>query len=183
MYIHGQLLLSNPGRVTMYQSLSNMPFPGLLESLRDVEVVAHISHETTLKSRPRRPSLDRVPLVTTYHPSLIGLARIAKKHPTNSPHLSETHASLPQTTAGGIQKTQEPPGFTYPSQLTYPSPSYYYWKYHLWQQAMTCCLLNNSDKFNRQHNIRAHVNQVSLITCMKCGVQYVGKQKTNCIFR
>ena len=70
-----------------------------------------------LQSHPRRPPLNRVPLVTTYHPSLIGLARIAKKH-LPILHISRRLKQAFQTTTGGIQNTQEPLGFACPSQLT-----------------------------------------------------------------
>ena len=61
---------------------ANLVARGHKESLIDPQIqrAARIPRAATLQPRPRKTPLNRVPLVTTYHPGLTSLARITKKH-------------------------------------------------------------------------------------------------------
>ena len=152
------------------------------------QTAANIPHFQILTTCSRRPLLNRTPLVATYHPRLSSLARTTKKH------LPVLHASvslnqtIPNTPLVALKQPKNLIHLLVLAKLntsTLPADT---GNTPCRRRRCKCCdeIVTTSSftsySTGRQYNIRANItcksrNLVYLISCKKCGVQYVGETK------
>ena len=153
---------------------ANLVARGYKESLIDPQIqrAARFSREATLQPRPRRTPLNRVPLVTTYHPGLTSLARITKKHLPIFHTSQRLKQALPNPPLVAFRRPKNLRDLLVRANLQTPAPPTNTGNIACGnKRCKTCSVINNNSTFKshatgREHKIRAHIT---------CGAQYVGE--------
>ena len=134
--------------------------------------VAQISREHVLQPGLQK-SIGRVPLVTTYHPTLTRLACISKKHLHTSEKLKRAISNPPLIVFRRHQDLRDllvwhTPAHPLMQEIICNSP-----------RCKTCHILSIATVFKsnitgRSYKIRAHISCKPRISCKKCSIQCIG---------
>ena len=151
-----------------------------------IQRAANIPCHNTLQPHPPTPPPNRVPLVVTYHPNLASLSKITKKHLNvlhTSPRLRQAIPNLPLI---AFRRPKNLRDLLVRAKLNTPAPPTNTGNTPCGRSRCKCCseivTTNTFKSYNtgRRYNIRTSMtcksaNLVYLISCRKCGLQYVGE--------
>ena len=151
-----------------------------------IQLATQTSREEALLPRPRRPALERIPLVVTYRPGLTKLSSIVRKHlPTL--HISDKlRKAIPNPPLVAYRRPPNLRDLLVRAEVKTPTPP------TLGDNApcgsrrcKTCPLIKHTNTFTsnttgRRYTIRNQFtcktkNIVYMISCNKCNKQYVGE--------
>ena len=155
-----------------------------------IQRVTNIPRHETLQPCPPRPPLKRTPLVVTYHPSLTTLARIVKKHLPILHTSSRLKQTVPNPPLVAFRQPKNLRDLLVRAKLNTPDPPTNTGNNTCGHARCKCCKeivttnYSRSHNTGRQYNSSAHItykarNLVYVISCKKCGLQYVGETVTS----
>ena len=152
-----------------------------------IQKASRLPRTEALNPHTHRQPTRRIPLVVTYHPGLTILSRIARKHHPIFHTSNRLKKAIPDPPTVAFRRPKNM-RLTRSSKTETTSPSHECHKHKVQQQPRGCkccheiatCNKFKSKATGRQNNIRAEItcksrNLVYLISCKKCGLQFVGE--------
>ena len=151
-----------------------------------IQRAALIPHPQALQPRPRQQQPHHVPLVTTYHLGLTGLTKIVNKHLPILHASKKLKQAIPNPPLVTFRQPKNLRDLLVRSALTTPAPSTNTGNNKCNNKWCKCCQeMVTSNTFEsqitgRKYHIRSNITckttkNVYLISCKKCGLQYVGE--------
>ena len=153
---------------------------------QQIQKAADVPRTESLESHPPRQRLQRTPLVVTFHPSLSSLPSIARKH------LGILHASqrlekaIPNPPLVSFRRPRNLRNLLVRAQVPTPAPPTLNGNAPCNSRRCKCCKeietcnTFKSKNTGRKYDIKATLtckskNLVYLISCKRCGLQYIGE--------
>ena len=151
-----------------------------------IQRAANIPRHKTLQPRPPRPPHNRTPLVVTYHPSLSSLARITKKHLPVLHTSARLKQAIPNPPLVAFRRPKNLRDLLVRAKLETSVLPTNTGNIPCGRRRCKCCYeIMTTSSFRshntgRRYNIRSNItcksrNLVYLISCKRCGLQYVGE--------
>jgi len=161
---------------------------GYKEHLIDQQIqkAANTPRTETLQPHPPRQPLQRTPLVVTFHPCLSSLPRITKKHLPILHTSRKLEKAIPNPPLVSFRRPRNLRNLLVRARVSTPAPPTNTGNTPCNSRRCKCCReIKSCNTFRskntgRQYNIRAPItckskNLVYLISCRRCGLQYVGE--------
>lgn len=159
---------------------------GYAESMVDLQIqrASLLSREVALQPHPRERTLSRIPLVVTYFPGLNRLSKIVRKH-LPILHVSEKlKQAVPNPPLVAYRRPYNLRDLLVRAAVQRPAPPTTSGNVPCnCKRCKTCQLINCADTFSSnttgrgykvKYNFKCKTkNMVYLISCCRCGVQYV----------
>ena len=153
---------------------------------QQIQRAANVTRTESLQPHPPRQQLQRTPLVITYHPCLASLPSITRKH------LRILHASqrlkqaIPNPPLVSFRRPRNLRNLLVRAGVSTPAPPTLNSNTPCNSRQCKCCKeietcnIFKSNNTGRQYNIKAAItckskSLVYLISCRKCGLQYIGE--------
>ena len=151
-----------------------------------IQRASRLPRTEALSPHTHRQASRRIPLVVTCHPGLTNLSRVAKKHLPILCTFSRLRKAIPYPPIVAFRRPKNIKDLLVRAKLNPPAPpanainTKCNNKRCKFCHEMVTCNKFKSKATGRQYNIRAEItcktrNLVYLISCKRCGLQYVGE--------
>ena len=151
-----------------------------------IQRASRLPRTEALNPHTHRQPTKRIPLVVTYHPGLNNLSRITRKHLPILHTSSRLKKAIPDPPIVAFRRPKNIRDLLVRAKLNPPAPPTNAMNTKCNKSRCKCCHeMVTCTKFKskttgRQYNIRAEItcktrNLVYLISCKRCGLQYVGE--------
>ena len=151
-----------------------------------IQKASRLPRTEALNPNTHRQPTRRIPLVVTYHPGLTNLSRIARKHLPILHTSSKLKEAIPDPPIIAFRRPKNIKDLLVRAKLNPPSPPTNAINTRCNNNHCKCCHeMVTCSKFKskttgRQYNIGAEItcktrNLVYLISCKRCGLQYIGE--------